>query len=324
MRMRPALLVALQVLLFFTGSQFASAQKVYHIGALVAEDQFLPAFEGFKKRMAELGYQEGKNIKYDFHNAKGDQDGVQKLAQKMVQSKPDLIVTSSTTATVPVAKLTAGTHLPVVFLSAGNPLKFVKSYASSGNNVTGISAASLDLTAKRLELLSELAPWVKRVVSLNHPRGVNYRENLVAVREAARKVGLTIKEVNASSQEELRLAIGAITRKEADAILLQPDAFFARNIDVIVHTAIKERLPVITPLIANVKRGTLATYSPDYFAIGQQGAVLVDKILRGARPGDLPIEQPLKLSLVINLKTARAIGLKIPKDILLRADEVIE
>ncbi|MBI3059801.1 MAG: ABC transporter substrate-binding protein, partial [Deltaproteobacteria bacterium] len=133
-----------------------------------------------------------------------------------------------------------------------------------------------------------------------------------------------VKEVNASSQEELGRVISTITRKEADAILLQPDAFFARNIEVVVHLAIKERLPVIPALIVNVKRGALATYSPDYFALGQQGAVLADKILRGARPTDLPIEQPVKLKLVINLKTANAIGLKIPKKMLLRADEVIE
>ena len=132
------------------------AQKVYHVGALVAEDQFMPAFEGFKTKMAELGYIEGKNIHYDFYNAKGDRDSIQKLAEKLVHAKPDLVVTSSTTATVPLAKLTKGTDLPVVFLSAGNPLRFVKSYPSSGNNLTGISAASLDLTAKRLELLKEL------------------------------------------------------------------------------------------------------------------------------------------------------------------------
>ena len=300
------------------------AQKVYQVGALVAEDQFVPAFEGFKTKMAELGYIEGKNIRYDFYNAKGDRDSIQKLAEKLVHAKPDLVVTSSTTATVPLAKLTKGTDLPVVFLSAGNPLRFVKSYPSSGNNLTGISAASLDLTAKRLELLKELAPWVKRVVSLNYPPGVNYRDNLAAVREAAKKIGLVIKEVNASSRDELMLVIRTITRKEADAILLQPDAFFAKNVEVVVQQSMKEKLPVIPALINNVKRGALATYSPDYSALGEQGAMLVNRILRGAKPADLPIEQPLKLVLVINLKTAKAIGLKVSKELLIRADEVIE
>ena len=322
--MQRTLLFVFSLLVCSMGVPEASAQKIYHIGALVAEDQFVPAFNGFKKKMAELGYTEGKDINYDFYNAKGDRDSVQKLAEKLVHAKPDLVVTSSTTATAPIAKLTAGSNLPVVFLSAGNPLGLVKSYASSGNNLTGISAASLDLTAKRLELLKELAPWVKRVVSLNYPQGVNYRDNLAAVREAAKKIGLVIKEVNASSPDELRRVIRTITRKAADAILLQPDAFFAKNIEVVIQQSLKEKLPVIPTLINNVKRGALATYSPDYFALGEQGAMLVNRILRGAKPADLPIEQPLKLVLAINLKTAKVIGLKISKELLLRADEVIE
>ena len=322
--MQRTLLFVFSLLVCSMGVPEASAQKIYHIGALVAEDQFVPAFNGFKKKMAELGYTEGKDINYDFYNAKGDRDSVQKLAEKLVHAKPDLVVTSSTTATAPIAKLTAGSNLPVVFLSAGNPLGLVKSYASSGNNLTGISAASLDLTAKRLELLKELAPWVKRVVSLNYPPGVNYRDNLAAVREAAKKIGLVIKEVNASSREELERVIRTITRKEADAVLLQPDAFFAKNVEVVVQQSIKEKLPVIPALINNVKRGALATYSPDYSALGEQGAMLVNRILRGAKPADLPIEQPLKLVLAINLKTAKAIGLKVSKELLIRADEVIE
>ena len=190
------ILLAVSVLLI---PRLSVAQKVWRIGALLAEDQFIPAVEGFKKKMAELGYVEGRNVQYEVFNAELDREKLQQFAQKLVQDKPDLIVTSSTTATVPLAKLTKGTDLPVVFLSAGNPLAFVKSYASSGNNLTGISSASLDLTAKRLELLKELVPKVKRVVSLNYPQGVNYRDNLAAVREAAKKIGLVIKEVNASS-----------------------------------------------------------------------------------------------------------------------------
>jgi len=167
-------------------------------------------------------------------------------------------------------------------------------------------------------------PLQSRKDPLNYPQGVNYRGNLAAVREAAKKIGLVIKEVNASSRDELMLVIRTITRKAADAILLQPDAFFAKNIEVVVQQSMKEKLPVIPALINNVKRGALATYSPDYSALGEQGAMLVNRILRGAKPADLPIEQPLKLVLVINLKTAKAIGLKVSKELLIRADEVIE
>src|SRR5213593_198029 len=122
----------------------SGAEKIYRVSALVAEDQFVTAFEGFKKKMTEAGYIEEKNIRYDFNNAKGDVAALTKLAQKIVRESPDLIVTSSTTATVRVAKLTEGTNLPVVFLSAGNPLKLVKSYTSSGNNLTGISSSVIE------------------------------------------------------------------------------------------------------------------------------------------------------------------------------------
>lgn len=318
-------IISLVVLSILLSQGLVQAQKVYRVGALVASDQFVATFEGFKKRMAELGYTEGKNIKYDFYNAKGDRDTLKKLAHKLVQDKPDVIVTSSTTATAPVAKASEGTNIPVVFLSAGNPLRFVKSYASSGNNLAGISTSSLDLTEKRMELLKELASGVKRVVSLNNPKGENYEDHLRSTREGAKKLGLELTEVNAESQEEITQKLPTlINRKLGDALFGTPDARINAAMKEIAQQAIKEKLPYIAANIGDVQRGALATYSADYYSLGQQGAVLVDKVLRGARPMDLPIEQPFKLNLVINLMTAKAIGLKIPKEILLRADEVIE
>src|SRR5688572_13094569 len=171
---------------------WAQGQKVYRVGALVADDQFIPAITGFKQRMAEIGYVEGKHIVYDLQNSQGDQDLLGKLAETLVQRKPDLIVTSSTTASVPIAKLTAGTDLPVVFLSAGDPLRLVKSYASSGNNVTGISSSSIELTAKRMELLKKLAPKVKRVILLIDTAaiGINHERLTSDAQEAAKRLGL--------------------------------------------------------------------------------------------------------------------------------------
>ncbi|OGQ77911.1 MAG: hypothetical protein A3G40_10980 [Deltaproteobacteria bacterium RIFCSPLOWO2_12_FULL_57_22] len=324
MRMRPGLFFALPVLLLFTSSPLALAQSVYRIGALVADDQFVPAFEGFKKRMAELAYIEGKNIRYEFYNAKGSREALKRLAQKLVQDKPDLIVTSSTTATAPMAKAIQGTNLPVVFLSAGNPLAFVKSYVSSGNNLAGISTSSIDLTGKRLELLKELDPRAKKVISLHHPEGVSYKDNLQALTEAAKKLGLNLVHIGVSTEQDRRSAISGLNGKMGDAVFLPPDAFIIAAIQEIVQQTIRERLPSIAPTVVDVHSGALATYGADYYALGQQGALLVEKILRGAKPADLPIEQPFKLKLVINLKTAKAINLKIPKEILIRADEVVE
>lgn len=318
------LILALTVFCFLLSSRSSEAQKVHRVAGLVSADVFVPTFDGFKKKMAELGYTEGKNIKYDFYNAKGDQDTLKKLARKFVQDKPDLIITSSATATAPVAKATEGTNLPVVFLNVGNPLEFVKSYASSGNNLTGVSAATLDLTEKRLELLKEIAPRVKRVAALNNPKGLNYQEHLVAVREGAERTGFKIVEVKATSLKELQQVTATITNKVADAIFTQPDPLISANVELVIKQSIKAKLPMLPTLIPSVRSGGLATYGPDYFALGEQGAALVDRILKGAKPSSIPIEQPDKLVLAINLKTAKTIGLKIPREILLRADEVIE
>jgi putative ABC transport system substrate-binding protein len=316
----------LQIVFTLCFPRASEAQKVYRISALVAEDQFLTAVEGFKKKMSDVGYVEEKNIKYDFHNAKGDVDALKKLAEKIVRDVPDLIVTSSTTATVPVAKLTEGTHIPVVFLSAGNPLKLVKSYSSSGNNLTGISSSVLELTEKRLELFKGLSSTIRRVIFLTNRKATNYEEYLVATRGAAQRMGFTLVEVEiqATNVDEVSKQSALVTRKSGEALFVPPDIAFVGATESIAQWAVKEKLPAIGPNVQTVRRGLLAAYSSDYYSLGQQGALLVDKILRGAKPADLPIEQPHKLQLVINLKSAKAIGIKLPKEILLQADELVE
>ncbi len=300
------------------------AQKIFHIGSLNTAEQFVNAFEGFKTRMAELGYQEGRNVRYEFYNSKGNAELLKTFAQKLVQDKADLIVTSSTSATVAAAKATEGTRIPVVFLSAGNPQKLVQSFASSGSNLAGISSASLEVTGKRFELLKEIAPWVKRVAVPVDRQGVNYRDILIEVREAAAKLGFNLWEIEITHREEIVKVGPTITRGKVDAIFTPADSVVTSAIEVMVEQAKKEKLPLITSLVVNVERGCLATYAADYFSLGKQGAALADKILKGTKPTDLPIELPYKLNLVLNLKTAREIGLKIPREILLRADQVFE
>ena len=304
------------------------AQKSHRISGLVADDQFIPAMDGFRKRMAQLGYVEGTNVIYNFQNSKGDQGVLKKLAEVLIHEKPDLIVTSSTTATVTVAKLTEGSDLPVVFLSAGDPLRVVKSYASSGNNLTGISSSSLDLVDKRMELLKNLAPKAKRVIILVDSAGigVNHERFAISAQAAAKKLGLlpVLLDVKAKTAEEIRQKLPLIKRSLGDALFLPPEATVVAAAKDVAQQAIREKLPHVGPNIETVKRGMLAAYSSNYYSLGQQGAVLVDKVLKGSRPTDLPIEQPFKLHLVLNVKTAKAIGLDISNDILLQADEVIK
>jgi len=310
---------------FLTWPMSSQAQKVYRIGALVSDDQFVPAFEGFKKKMAEIGYIEGKNVRYDFYNAKGDRETVRHLAKKVVEGKPDIIVTSSTTATTPVAKLTEGGNLPVVFLTSANPLALVKSYASSGNNLTGVSSSSLDTIEKQMELLRELLPRAKRIISLAVSVETNYEEIRRLTQEAAKKFGLTVVEILADGPEEIKRKLAVlIERRTADAVFFSLSLSALTVRDEIIRQATQGRIPVIGTGLEMVQRGALATYNSDYSALGAQGAILVDKILKGAKPSDLPIDQPSKLKLIINVKAAKLIGLQIPKSILIRADEVVE
>jgi putative ABC transport system substrate-binding protein len=317
-------LTIVTVLLILATGRSGQAQKLYSIGSLNTSEQFVSSFEGFKVRMTELGYREGRNVRYDFYNSKGDHALLKAMAEKLAQQKPDMIVTSSTSATVAAAKATEGTRTPVVFLSAGNAQKLVKSFASSGTNIAGISSASMELVGKRFELLKELAPKTKRIAMAIDPKGINYSASISEAKEAAAKMGFTVWEIPVTTSDELVKAAYAISRKEADAIFVPPDSLVSDGVDVVVKQALQERLPVVCSLLSLVERGCLASYAADYVALGRPGAVLVDKILKGTKPAELPIEMPHKLNLVLNLKTAKAIGLTIPREVLLRAEEVIE
>jgi putative ABC transport system substrate-binding protein len=302
----------------------AEAQKIYLIGSLTTSEQFVPSLDGFKSRMAELGYKEGLNVRYSFYNSKGDQQLLKTQTEKLVQEKPDLIVTTSTTATLVVAKATERLGIPVLFLSAGNPSLLVKSFKSSGTNLAGISSGSLELVGKRFELLRELSPKIKRIAMPIDPKSLLYQSNMAEAEQSATKMGMTLKEIPVESAEELLKASGSIDRREVDAIFMPPDSLISEGVDSLVRQANKERLPMVGSVLGLVKRGCLSSYAADYLALGKQGAALGDKILKGVKPADLPIEMPSKFYLALNLKTAKTIDLKIPKELLLRADQVFE
>ena len=237
--MKPISRLALSLVMLFVGLRSAQAQKVYRVGALVAEDQFVPAIDGFKKKMSELGYLESKNIKYELQNAKGDQETLKKMAQALIEKRPDLIVTSSTTATVPVAKLTRQSNLPVVFLSAGDPLRLVKSYFSSGNNMTGITSASVGLIAKRLELLKTISPGMKRVILLADPAGTNYEQTLKAAQAAVDRLGLQATElkIDAKNVDEVKQQTLRIRRSLGDGLLVPLEATLVAATEEIAQQA---------------------------------------------------------------------------------------
>jgi putative ABC transport system substrate-binding protein len=292
---------------------------------LLIDDRFGPSFEGFKRGMAELGYVEDRNTRYELLNAKGNRSLLPEFAERLAGNKPDLIVAASSADAAALARVTKDTGLPVIFLSVANPLALARSYASSGNNFTGISASTIDLTEKRLELLTELVTGIKTAIALHHVHGPNFETHRQATRKSAKRFGLDLTEITVAGSDELtKRAAALLTRRAGEAIIYPPDPIVAATQAILFPLAIKERMPSVAASLENVKAGALATYAADYFALGQQGAVLGAKILRGSKPQNLPIEQPFKLKLAINLKTARAIGLRIPKEILIRTDEVVE
>ncbi len=321
---RGVILLGLAAIMLLGSADRVNAQKIYTIGSLNTADQFVDAFEGFKSRMTDLGYKQGENVRYDYHNSKGNSEILRIMAQKLVQDKVDMIVTTSTTGTVRAAKATAGTGIPVVFLSAGNPQKLVKNYNTSGSNLAGISSASLELTAKRFELLRELYPRTKRIAMPLDPKGVNYQAIIAEIQESTPKLGYVVSEVHVFSVADVAKIAPSISSKNYDGIFMPADSLVSEGIEELVRHSIKEKLPLATSLLVNVKRGCLFTYASDYTALGKQGAVLADKILKGAKPADLPIELPDKIHLALNLKAAQAIGLKIPRELLLRADVTFE
>ena len=252
--------------------------------------------------MTELGYRERQNVRYQYYNSRGNEELLRTIAHKLVHDKVDLIVTSSTTATVAAARATQGTPIPVVFLSAGNSQKLFKSFSGSGTNLAGISSASLELTGKRFELLKELAPKTKKVAIPLDPNGVNYKAIIAEVQATAPKFGLGYSEIHVRRVEEMGTMAQSITRKKYDAIYHPPDSLVTEAVEQVVDQAIRERLPLVTSLLVNVKRGCLATYAADYPALGKQAAALADKIFKGIKPSELPIELPYKLNLVLNHK----------------------
>ena len=281
--------------------------------------------EAFRQGMRELGWSEGKNIVIDFGFADGRYDRLPNLATEMVQLKTDIIVASPAPAAVAARNATA--TIPIVMVSVGDPvgLGLVASLARPGRNVTGLAySVGLELFGKQLELLKEIAPKVRRVAILSNPANP---ANAIAVEEtkvAARSLGMELLLLEARSPDGFEGAFAAMAKEPVGALLVVPDPVFNLNQTRLIDLAARSRLPSAFGLRGNVEAGGLLTFGPNLADQYRRAATYVDKILKGAKPADLPVEQPTKFELVINLKTAKALGITIPQSVILRADQVIE
>jgi len=302
------------------------ATKVWRIGYLSpypsANNQ---RFEVFKQQLRDLGHVEGKTFTIDFLSAEGKYDRLPALAAELVKRNVDVILADGGTPATTAARNAART-IPVVFAILSDPVGqgFVTSLARPGGNVTGISNQHPETAVKSLALLKEIVPSAKRVAILTNPTNSSLPQVVQDMQAAARKLRLDITVVNAGVPAEFDKAFAEIARGHPDGLVILSDAMFVSEVARLTTLAAKHRLPTMGGNKEVPESGGLMSYGANRLDMIRRAAVLVDKILKGAKPGDLPVEQPTKFELVLNKRTAKDLGLKIPNSILVQATKVIE
>ena len=307
---------------------FAQQQgKVWRVGFLIAR-RLAPGdtnyYRAFPQGMRELGYDEGRNLVIEWRFADGKFERLADLAAELVQLKVDVIVTAGTAATSAAQKAT--TTVPIVMGTTNDAVisGFVKSLAQPGGNITGISNLTVDLSAKDLEILLSVVPKLSRVAVLVNPGNSAHAPIVKTVQTAALKTDVKILPFEARTPPEIENGFSMVTQQNAEAVVVALDAFLVQQGRQIAELATKYRMPSMFPVREHVEVGGLISYGPNLSDNYRRAATYVDKILKGAKAADLPIEQPTKFELVINMRTAKALGLTIPQSLLLRADEVIQ
>jgi putative ABC transport system substrate-binding protein len=302
------------------------AGKVARVGFMSA------GFEGpnriyvdaFRERLRELGYVEGRSIAFEYRWGEGKYERLPTLAAELVRMKVDVILAANAPA-VEAAKKATG-EIPIVVTVLLDPVAagLVASLARPGGNITGLSMISPELVGKHLELLKEVIPKISRVAVLGNPANPGTAPQMREAKSAAHTLGLQLQIVEARDPSEIDRAIVAMTRERAEAVLVLVDAMLGNHRERIAALTARNRLPSVSGLRLHAEAGDLMAYGANRVDVYHRAAEYVDRILKGARPGDIPIEQPTKFELIVNLKTARALGLTIPPSLLLRADQVIQ
>jgi len=280
--------------------------------------------EAFRRGLRDLGYMEGQNIVLESRWGEGKLDRLSGLAAELVRLKVDIIVAGGTEAIAAAQQATKTTPIVMALTADAVAVGFVASLARPGGNITGLSSVGSELYAKRLEFIKQIVPIVTRVAVLWNPANPAHRLGLKVIEGAARSLGVDLRLEEVSEPKELDGAFSAMARARAGALLVLADDMFFNQLKQIVQLAARTRLPAVYWRKQFVDAGGLLSYGPDNVDSFRRAATYVDKILKGAKPADLPVEQPTTFELVINLKTARALGLTIPQSILVRADQVIQ
>ena len=323
--------LALSLLAAPLAAEAQQAAKVARIGYLSPNLATGPHLrEAFRQGLRDLGYVEGRNLVIEYRDAEGKVERLPALAAELVALKVDVIVTEGGNTVVPLAAKQATRTLPIVFATAADAVGsgLVTSLARPGGNVTGLDSLSTELVGKRLELLTQAVPGVGQVAVLWLPGVYGERtekEMLTGAEVAARGLKVRVQFVEATRDPaDLGRAFSDMTRARAGALTVLPNNMFRREHRRLLDLAARHRLPAVYPWRDFVAAGGLMSYGASLTDLSRRAATYVDRILKGAKPGDLPVEQPTKFELVINLKTARTLGLTIPPSVLARADQIIE
>ena len=317
--------LAIIAFMIATVGSVASAQqpKVARIGVLVPGETWYEIIDGLRAGLKQFGLAEGKQFDLAIRDWKGDAKAADAAAKNFEQEKVNLIYTTSTNSTIAARRAT--TDIPIVFCAGTDPvvLGLVDSFAKPGGRLTGVYHPSTDLTAKRLEILKEMVPKLRRVVTFYDPRRPTAIESSKLAREAAQQMGLQLVERHVTTPEELQAGVRALNAGEVDAFLAVSDPIADNEALFIIDMAKVKRLPTSFNFLSQVAKGGLASYAVSFHEMGRLSAKYVQRILTGVKPQDLPVEGVNKIDLVINLKTAKQIGLTIPPNVLARADRVI-
>ena len=306
----------------------AQQAKVYRVGFLDLQPAAAPvsrARQGFLQGLADLGYVEGQNVVFVRRWAEGREDRLPDLAAELLASNVHMIASSSTEAIIATRNLSK--TIPIVMITISDPIGngLVASFARPGGNVTGVTLFSNELAGKRLELLREVVPKITRVAILaqrDHPPTATFVSETEA---AARTFGLQLHLLQVrAEQADIATAFTSMTKERDGGLIVQQSAAFNPHMRQMAELALKHRLPTVHSNGVFAESGGLLAYGPNIFTLGYRAATYADKIFKGAKPADLPVEQPTKFELVINLKTAKGLGLTIPPALLARADRVIE
>jgi len=319
-------LIAIAVAFSICGATAQAQQpKVYRVGVITAGGPWYETIDGLRVGLRKLGLEEGKQITLTIRDTKGDAKAAEEAARNFEQEKVDLIYTTQTSVTVAAKRAT--TDIPIVFCAGADPvdLGLVESFAKPGGRLTGVFYRDTDLTAKRLEILKEIVPKLRRVVTFYDPRSpVASQAAKLAREEAARPRGVQLIERHVTSVEELQASVRALKAGDVGAFFEVSDALVVIQDQLIIDTARVKRLPTMFVNQSSVIKGGLATYSVSRDEIGRLSAKYVQRILTGVKPKDIPVEGVDRIDLIINLKTAKQIGLTVPPNVLVRAQKVIK